>query len=41
MPYRRAVDEIARGVSMLSATILSFSSSAQRRPNRWVTEPED
>src|ERR1700686_1763190 len=24
MPYRRAVDEIARGVSMLSATILSF-----------------
>jgi len=31
MPYRRAVDEIARGVSMLSATILSFSSSAQRR----------
>jgi hypothetical protein len=27
MPYRRAVDEIARGVCMLSRTILSFSSS--------------
>ena len=31
MPYRRAVDEIARGVCMLSRTILSFSSSVQRR----------
>jgi hypothetical protein len=30
MPYRRAVDEIARGVCMLSKTILRFSSSVQR-----------
>jgi hypothetical protein len=30
MPYRCAVDEIARGVCMLSKTILSFSSSVQR-----------
>ena len=39
MPYRRAVDEIARGVSMLSATILSFSSSAQRRRRPVSTTP--
>lgn len=26
MPYRRAVEEIARGLCMLSRTILSFSS---------------
>ena len=31
MPYRRAVDDIARGVCKLSRTILSFSSSVQRR----------
>ena len=36
---RRAVDEIARGVSMLSATILSFSSSAQRRRRPVSTTP--
>ena len=31
MPYRRAVAEICRGVRKLSRTILSFSSSDQRR----------
>jgi hypothetical protein len=31
MPYRRAVAEICRGVCKLSRTILSFSSSVQRR----------
>jgi len=31
MPWRRAVDDIARGVSKLSNTIRSFSSSDQRR----------
>jgi hypothetical protein len=31
MPWRLAVDEIARGVSKLSNTIRSFSSSDQRR----------
>src|SRR5664280_934185 len=31
IPYRRAVDEIARGVCKLSSTIRSFSSSDQRR----------
>jgi hypothetical protein len=31
MPWRLAVDEIARRVSKLSRTIRSFSSSDQRR----------
>jgi hypothetical protein len=31
MPWRLAVDEIARRVSKLSSTIRSFSSSDQRR----------
>jgi hypothetical protein len=31
MPWRRAVDDIARGASKLSLTIRSFSSSDQRR----------
>jgi hypothetical protein len=31
IPWRLAVDEIARGVSKLSNTIRSFSSSDQRR----------
>src|SRR3984957_1798423 len=31
IPYRRAVDEIARGTRKLSTTIRSFSSSDQRR----------
>ena len=31
MPWRLAVDDIARGACMLSKTILSFSSSVQRR----------
>jgi hypothetical protein len=31
MPCRLAVDDIARGVCMLSRTIRSFSSSVQRR----------
>jgi len=31
MPYRRAVDDTARGACRLSTTILSFSSSVQRR----------
>ena len=31
MPWRLAVDEIARGVSKLSNTIRSFSSSDPRR----------
>ena len=31
MPYRRAVAETARGARKLSRTILSFSSSVQRR----------
>jgi hypothetical protein len=39
MPYRRAVDEIARGVCMLSRTILSFSSSVQRRRRAVSTTP--
>jgi hypothetical protein len=39
MPYRRAVDEIARGVCMLSRTILSFSSSVQRRRRPVSTTP--
>jgi hypothetical protein len=39
MPYRRAVDEIARGVCRLSRTILSFSSSVQRRRRPISTTP--
>ena len=31
IPYRRAVDDIARGVCKLSSTILNFSSLDQRR----------
>ena len=39
MPCRRAVDEIARGACMLSTTILSFSSSVQRRRRPVSTTP--
>jgi len=39
MPYRRAVDETARGACMLSTTILSFSSSVQRRRRPVSTTP--
>jgi hypothetical protein len=39
MPYRRAVDEIARGVCTLSRMILSFSSSAERRRRLVSTTP--
>ena len=39
MPCRRAVDDTDRGVCKLSSTILSFSSSDQRRRKRISGRP--